>query len=239
MDPKGMEPHGMAMSAFFDGDTNAELSVRRDDGLEDTIPVSRFFRDPSEFTPIENAALDLCRGPVLDVGAGSGLHSLVLQEKGVPVTSIDIIPHAVEIMKQRGVKDAHCANIFEFQGGPYNTILLLGRGIGMVETIAGLDRFLAHAEGLVFADGLVLLDSLDVRVTDDPSHLAYHEANRKAGRYVGESRLQFHFQGKKGANCCWLHVDSDTLKERAEAASWLCDVILQEETGDYLAKLTR
>jgi len=156
MDPKGMEPHGMAMWAFFDGDTNAELGVRRDDGLEDSIPVSHFFRDASEFTPIENAALDLCQGLVLDVGAGSGLHSMVLQEKGVPVTSIDISPHSVEIMKQRGVKDAHCANIFEFQGGPYNTILLLGRAIGMVETIVGLDRLLADIQGLVSADGLVL-----------------------------------------------------------------------------------
>jgi len=239
MDPKSMEPHGMAMLAFFDGDTNAEVSVRRDDGLEDSIPVSRFFRDASEFTPIEKAALEHCRGHVLDVGAGSGLHSLVLQEKGVPVTSIDISPHAVEIMKQRGVKDAHCADIFEFEGGPYNTILLLGRGIGMVETMVGLDRFLAYAQGLVSVDGLVLLDSLDVRVTDNPTHLACHEANREAGRYIGENRLQFHFQGKSGPNCCWLFVDPDTLKERAEAASWRCDVILREESGDYLAKLTK
>lgn len=239
MDPRSMDPHGMAMLAFFDGDTHAVLGVRRDDGLEDSIPVSRFFRDASEFTPIENAALDLCRGLVLDVGAGSGLHSLVLQEKGVRVTSIDISPQAVEIMKQRGVKGAHRADIFEFQGGPYDTILLLGHGIGMVETIVGLDRFLACAQSLVSDHGLVLLDSLDVRVPDNPAHLAYHEANRKAGRYIGECRLQFHFQGKSGPNCCWLHVDSDTLNERAMAAGWRCDVILEEESGDYLAKLTK
>jgi hypothetical protein len=157
----------------------------------------------------------------------------------VAVTSIDITPHAVEIMKQRGLKDAHCANVFEFRGGPYDTILLLGRGIGMVETIAGLDRFLAYAQGLVSSDGLVLLDSMDVRGTDDPTHLAYQEANRKAGRYVGENRLQFHFQGRRGPDCSWLHVDSDTLNERAEAASWRCDVILREENGDYLARLTK
>ncbi len=109
-----MDPHGMARLAFFEGDTNAELNGRREDGLENTIPVSQFFRDPFEFTPIENAALDLCKGRVLDEGAGSGLHSLVLQEKGVPVTSIDISPRAVEIIKQRGVKDARCSGIFQF-----------------------------------------------------------------------------------------------------------------------------
>ena len=234
-----MDPHGMAMLAFFNGDTDAEQRVRRDDGLEQSIPVRHFFRDASEFIPIENAALDLCRGHVLDVGAGSWLHSLVLQEKGVPVTSIDISPHAVEIMKQRGIRDAHCTDIFEFQGGPYDTILLLGRGIGMVETIAGLDRFLAHVQGLVSADGLVLLNSLDVRVTDNPSNLAYLEANRKQGRYIGEHRLQFHFQEKTGPICGWLYVDPDTLNERAETANWRCNLILQEESGDYLAKLTK
>jgi hypothetical protein len=85
----------------------------------------------------------------------------------------------------------------------------------------------------------VLLNSLDVRVADNPTQWAYHEANRKAGRYVGENRVQFNFQGKSGPNCCWLYVDPDTLKERAEAASWRCDVILEEEDGNYLAKLTK
>ena len=234
-----MDPHGMAMLAFFEGDANAQVIVRRDDGLEESIPVRRFFRDASEFTTIENAALDLCRGHVLDVGAGAGIHSLVLQEKGLPVTSIDMSPHAVEIMKRRGVKDAHRADIFEFQGGPYRTVLLLGRGIGMVERIDRLDRFLAHVQGLVSADGLVLLDSLDVRVADDPDQLAYHEANQKAGRYVGENRLRFAFRGKSGPTCGWLFVDADTLNERAEAANWRCDVILKEKNGNYLARLRK
>ena len=44
------------------------------------------------------------KGKVLDVGAGSGCHSLVLQEKGIDVTAIDISPLSVETTKERGVK---------------------------------------------------------------------------------------------------------------------------------------
>jgi len=237
MDAKAMEPQGLALLAYFEGDLGAELIIHRDDGVDDPMPVSDFFREPTEFTEVESAAISLCSGHVLDAGAGTGLHSLVLQQKGALVTAIDISPQAVAVMTRRGVRDVHCADIYGFHGGPFDTILMMGHGIGMVETIAGLDRFLAHAHGLVSEEGQVLLDSGDVRLTVDPSHLAYHEANRQAGRYIGEVRLQLGFQGKRGPLCGWLHVDAEMLRERAESADWRCEVIVQEEGGHYLARL--
>jgi SAM-dependent methyltransferase len=239
MNPKAMEPFGMVLVAYFEGDTAAELIIRRDDGHETPLRIDVFFRDPSVFTAIDNMAIDRCAGHVLDVGAGTGLHSLVLQRKGFVVTSIDISPHAVSIMKRRGLTDLHCADLFEFQGRRFDTLLMMGHGIGMVETIAGLDRFLAHAHSLLSEDGQVLLDSFDVRVTDNPSDLAYQEVNRKAGRYIGEIRMQFEFQGEKGLYCGWLHVDAETLKEHAQSAGWRCETVLREERGDYLARLTK
>ncbi|MHC4589281.1 MAG: methyltransferase domain-containing protein [Planctomycetota bacterium] len=238
MDPRAMDLHGDALLDHVAGETGAELILRRDDGQEGRLPVSHFFRPPSEFTPIEKAAIEQCRGHVLDVGAGAGLHSLVLQEKGVRVTAIDISSPAVQVMARRGVVDVRCADIFEYEGDTVDTVLMMGHGIGMVETLAGLDRFLAHARGLLSDGGQVLLDSLDVRATDDPGNLAYHEANRRAGRYVGEIRLQSEYQGRAGPYYGWLHVDAATLKEQAAAAGWKVEVIIQEDSGDYLARLT-
>jgi hypothetical protein len=91
----------------------------------------------------------------------------------------------------------------------------------------------------VSTDGWILLDSNDVRATDDPSNLAYHEANRRAGRYIGEIRLQLEFQGTRGSFAGWLHVDPETLNERCGILNWGCDVIVHEKSGDYLAKLTK
>ncbi len=234
-----MEPQGLALLAYFEGDNDAELIIRRDDGLEDPLRVSHFFRDPAEFTEIERTALNLCTGHVLDAGAGTGLHSLVLQQKGLLVTAIDISPQAVATMTGRNVKHVHCEDIFDFHGGLFDTILMLGHGIGMVETIAGLDRFLSHTRGLLSDKGQVLLDSVDVRLTDNLRHLAYQEANRRSGRYIGEIRMQLSFKGRNGPLCGWLHVDAQTLKERAKASDWKCEVLLQEESGHYLAKLTK
>jgi SAM-dependent methyltransferase len=200
--------------------------------------VSHFFRAPEEFSPIERAALERCRGRVLDIGGGTGLHSLVLQERGHEVTTIDVCPEAVEIMTARGVRDARREDVFRFRGGPFDTLLMLGHGIGLVEDLAGLDRFLPHARDLAGAGGQVLLHSTDVSRTKDPAHLSYHEANRRAGRYIGEIRLRFEYEGRGGPSCGWLHVDEDTLQKHAAPAGWKCETLRREETGDYLACLS-
>lgn len=232
-----MAPHGKALLAFFEGDQSAELTIRRDDDLESLVPAGHFFRSVAGFSRLELAALDRCSGTVLDVGAGTGLHTLVLQERGLSVTAIDIDQNAVKIMKYRGVLNAQCTDIFEYQGALVETILLMGHGIGMVETLAGLDRFLPFAGTLVTPGGQILLESLDVRATGDPRHLAYQANNRLAGRYIGETRLQFEYRGIEGPWCGWLHVDSETLSEYADRAGWKCTVLEQTESGDYLARL--
>jgi hypothetical protein len=239
VDPRALDSFGRALRACFEGDITAELTIHRDDGRKIPLPVAWFFREPSAFTPIETAAIERCAGRVLDVGAGTGLHALVLQEKGLGVTAIDISSQAAHIMEQRGITNVHCMDVFDFQGGRFDTLLMLGHGIGMVETITGLDRFLAHARYLLVDRGQLLLDSLDVRITDDSGNLAYHEANRKAGRYIGETRMAFEFNGTMGPVCGWLHVDPNTLAEHAESAGWQTEILHRLASGDYLARLVR
>ena len=231
MDAKAVEPYGLALLDFFGGDASAKVIVHRDDGEKGDLPVSIFFREPSGFSAIEQRALDLCRGRVLDAGAGAGCHSLDLQERGVSVCAIDISPQAVEIMRKRGVREVECADLLEYRGGPFCTILMMLRSIGMVEDLCGLDRFLAHVHDLLPPDGQIVFDSLDVRCTSNPRRLAYQEAIRQAGRHVGEGRIRFEYKGLIGPFAGWLRVDPQTLSEHAGERGWACRVILQEEVG--------
>ncbi len=164
------------MLAYIQGDAAAQFLIRRDDGLEESLPVAHFFRTPKEFSSIEQAALDRCRGRVLDIGAGSGLHSLCLQERGFTVSAIDLSPQAVDIMNERGVLDVRQEDILQLHNETYNSLLLLGHGIGMAENLSGLDRFLEHARSLTATDGQLFIHSLDVSKTDDPRHLDYQAA---------------------------------------------------------------
>jgi SAM-dependent methyltransferase len=155
------------------------------------------------------------------------------------VCAIDIAPEAVEVMRKRGVEDARCADVFSFEADPFDTVLLMMNGIGVVGDLAGLDRFLAGVGGLLKPDGQVLLDSYDPGRTEDPANAAPPAARARPNRYRGEMRFQLEYKGAMGPSLQWLFVDSGTLAEHASRAGWSCEVIWQEEEGHYLARLAR
>jgi SAM-dependent methyltransferase len=218
--------------------------VHEEGGETEVVPIRVFFRGPSEFSALEEAALDLCRGRVLDAGAGTGCHALVLQELGLSVCAVDIAPEAVEIMRRRGVRDARCADLFRFQGGPFDTVLMMMNGIGVVGTLAGLDRFLGDVQRLLAPDGQLLFDSYDPRPEDaegdgSPGTGPPTAEQGAAGQYFGEMRFQLEYQSRRGPTLGWLFVDPQTLTARAGRAGWRCEMIWREEEGHYLARLTR
>jgi len=231
-----MKPYGMSLLDYHEGYISAAVEIVRDDGLVTPLPASIFFRSAQEYE-IERTALELARGCVLDVGAGTGLHSMFLQEKGLKVCAIDISPEAIQVMQGRGVIDVRRADVMSFAEGKFDTIFMMGHGIGMVETLSGLDQFLANARALLRPGGQILITSLDVRVTSEPINLSYQKHNAEAGHYIGEIRMRFKCRDVAGPLLTWLHVDPKTLTKHAHRFGWHCEVIRMEKDGNYLAGL--
>jgi SAM-dependent methyltransferase len=238
MDPAAMEPYARAMRDYYNGDLAAVMVIEREDGYRDEQSLSEYFTPPPEFSPFEKLALERCQGRILDIGAGAGRVSLALQERGLDVTAVDVAAPAVEVMRRRGVRQVALSDFFDYQGGPFDTLLLTMHGIGMVETLAGLDRFLVRAKALLAPRGQILCDSLDVRRTDKELHLGYQRRLEDEGRYVGEVRMRFEYNGLVGAPCGWLHVDQETLRARARIAGWQVEILAETPDGNYLARLT-
>jgi 2-polyprenyl-3-methyl-5-hydroxy-6-metoxy-1,4-benzoquinol methylase len=131
-----VEVRGLFISAildYFNGETSSKLMAIYEGGLEREVNLNAFFRGLAELPPIEKKAIELCRGQVLDIGAGVGRHSLFLQELGLSVCAIDISPEFIEIMKKRGVKDARRADLFTFNAGPFDTLLCIMNGTSLVQ----------------------------------------------------------------------------------------------------------
>ena len=107
------DPMGAAILDFQKHGKAARLRVLSSMFEEDEMPVTHLFRSIREMPVLEQKALQLAKGRVLDIGAGSGCHTLELQKKGLAVKAIDISPLSCEAMKLRGVKDAECINLFD------------------------------------------------------------------------------------------------------------------------------
>ena len=229
-------PHGAALKAYFGGEHDAVIIVYDDHGDVDELPASYFFREPAEFPEIETNALSLCRGRILDVGSGAGCHSLFLQDRGFDVCSIEVLPELVEILSARGLKNVRQAEIFDFEEERFDTVLMLMNGIGLAGTVAGLEGFLLKAESLVADGGQILADSTDLRGKMDPTG---HSAIRQDGRYVGEITFQLEFDGQKGSPFPQVYADPDLLRSVTESTGWGCEIIVRNEEGGFLVRITK
>ncbi len=238
---KAMEPFGLALTDYYTGKEVEKLIMHRDDGLKDEHPVEYYFREPSEFSLIEKEALKICKGKILDIGAGVGPHSLELQKMGLNVTSIDVSLHACNIMKKKGLKNVACMSFYEYCNSnkcKYDTILLLGRSIGFVENLNGLKKFLNNCKTLLNQNGNIIFDSSDLRTTTKPIHLAYHKNNQDEGRYLGEIRIRMEYQGLMGDYFQILHVDPDTLENIVIESGLKYEFVMKEENGgSYLVRI--
>ena len=237
MDADPWGPLGLALLDYYQGDRTVRVTVHTEGMKTEDLPARHFFREPDDFPPAEVNALALCRGRVLDAGAGAGDHALVLQRRGLEVVAVDISPLAVEIMRKRGVRDARPGDVFRLDGERFDTVLMMMNGIGVVGTLEGLDRFLEHASALLEPHGAILFDSTDLRRSLDVNEHRAMEARRREGRYEGEVRFQMEYRGRKGAPFTWLFVDPETLAEHAGRRGWLTQVVFEEEGGEYLARL--
>jgi SAM-dependent methyltransferase len=229
-------PFSQAILDYWHGDTKATYAIHRDDGFSIPVPVAPFFASPP-FNPLEQLALDRSTGRVLEVGAGVGRHSLFLQEHGHPVTAVELEPELVAIMSERGVTEPLATNITSLVDRQFDTILMLMNGFGLVGTPAGAAAFFDQARRLLSPGGQILCDSLDVRRTTNPVHLAYQVENLRRGRLVGQMRFWMEYRGQRGEPFDWLHMDFDGLRDLAQKRGWSAEMLAQEETGHYLARL--
>lgn len=233
MTEQAYDPHGAALLDCFRGAVDAML-ICHQDGARDDVPASFWLRETID--PLEAMALDLTHGHVLDLGAGAGLHALAFQRRGLQVTAIDIAPDCVTIMRERGVRDARCADLFSFDGGPFDTIVCLCNGLDKVGRLADLPKFLDRMRTLLVPGGQLLADSFDLRIGAGEARLAELSRKEASGRYFGEIDLRFEYKGRIGAPFSALQVDFETLARIAGESGWTCERIAAEG-GHYLARI--
>lgn len=233
---RSMDPMGRAIAEYYKTGKAERLRVFSPMFEEDELPLPTLFRSYDEMPEIEQKALNIAKGKTLDVGAGSGCHSLVLQDRGIDITAIDISPYSVETMKERGVKKVFEQDFFTLKG-QYDTILMLMNGIGIMGTLERMSVFFKLLDRILAPGGQVLCDSSDicyVYETDDgiielPDDMEYY----------GELSFQMQYKDTIGEPFEWLYIDADTLMMKAEENGYAVEVLAEGNHYDYLARITK
>lgn len=232
----GGDPMGAAIYDFHRNGSADVLKVYSSDFDDDEIPVSDLFREYEDMPYIERVALDLAAGRVLDVGAGSGCHSLALAKAGKESVAIDISPLSVEVMRERGV-DARLVNLYDDSfAEKFDTVLMLMNGTGIIGTLENMETFFTRIRQLLNPGGSVLIDSSDLRYLfeEEDGSLMIDLADD----YYGLVDYQMQYKDVLGEPFDWLYVDFDTLAYYAEENGFMAEMVANGEHYDYLARLT-
>ena len=202
----------------------------------DAMEVSYLFRSYKEMPKLEQKALQLAKGKILDVGCGAGSHSLYLQEKGLEVTSIDISENAIKACALRGVQNAQVQNVLDSNSNEkFDTILLLMNGTGIFGTLDQTSKYLQILKSLLAPNGQILVDSSDIIYMFDEDEDGSKWIS--ADGYYGELTFTISYKNQTEEAFPWLYLDYNTLQNAAHANGLECELILEGEHFDYLARL--
>jgi SAM-dependent methyltransferase len=222
---------------YLNGRGGQEIN-ERDDGY---IAVSAFskayFSEYEDWTLDEKKAMRYARGRVLDIGSGAGRHSLYLQGKGLEVLGIDNSPLAIEVCKQRGLRNAKVVPVSQISSelGAFDTVLMLGNNFGLFGSFEGAKRLLKKLNRITSEKGRIIAQSNDVYKTENPVHLDYHKLNRKRGRMPGQIRLRIRYQQYATPWFDYLLVSKDEMENILDGTGWKVNRYIESSGPTYIA----
>ncbi|MBT30899.1 MAG: SAM-dependent methyltransferase [Thalassobius sp.] len=225
--------YGKALWDYYKGKDAEGLVIHTSYGDIEDMPVEVFYRDFDDFPMMEAFAIERCRGKILDVGAGVGCHSLIMQDQGKDVHPIDISDYCVKIMNARAIENVRKQDFFKLKGEQYDTILFLMNGIGIAGDVNGLKKLLNHCKSLLKEGGEIVFDSSDVQYLKD------YDGVSSDDKYIGEIAYQYEYHNNKGDWFNWLYIDPELMKKVAGDLGWKFELLHQDENDQYLASLTR
>jgi|TARA_B110000495_G_C23021099_1_gene605808 precorrin-6B methylase 2 len=228
------DPFGKACLAYLKGIHGLEIKVKSDHTEDDILPVDYLFRTYNEMSLLEQTALDLCKGKVLDIGAGAGCHSKWLMEHGFTFLAIDQSSGVIEALQYQNINAVQVDffNLQEIQ--KYDTLLALMNGTGISGTEKKFPEFLNKCKKMLAKNGQLLIDSSDIMyLFDNDKKLKAHSKNK----YYGQVKYQMVFDNDKSEWFDWIYFSYEKLKEICQQNGMSCEFIFEGDLHDYLVRI--
>lgn len=224
---------GTALLDYYNGNYSEDILTETNISEEDELPLSYLFRSYGDMPKIEQKALDLARGRVLDIGCGAGIHALYLQDKGLDVKAIDTSAGAIEVCTLQGIKEAENINVLTLKEEKFDTLLLLMNGTGIFRNLEEMPTYLRHLKSLLRPDGQILIDSSDLKYMYDSD-----EEIENIDGYYGELEFVMRYKGMESLPFDWLYLDEHIFEAICDDHGLNFEVVSRGDNFDYLAKIT-
>ncbi|MCK0124450.1 class I SAM-dependent methyltransferase [Gelidibacter sp. F2691] len=225
---------GTALLDYLNGNFTEDIVTSTNISDDDELPLTYLFREYPDMSKLEQKALQMASGKVLDVGCGAGIHSLYLQEQGLEVKAIDVSKGAIEVSRKRGVKNAQLISVLD-ETETFDTIILMMNGTGIFQELDKTPHYLKHLKTLLNSGGQILIDSTDIKYMYEDDDGGYWQDLHS--NYYGELDYLLSYKGESEPLITWLYLDFETLATACESVGLNCELVMEGDHYDYLARI--
>ena len=217
------DAYGHTYWNYMKGLTSFSVVERSDGYVNVDAGFKEAFATYKDWDRHDKDAIKHANGRVLDIGCGAGRVGRYMQEKGQPYFGIDNSPLSIRVCKQRGVKDVKIMpieGIGSFKEGTFGSVVMLGNNFGLFGSLEKARRLLKQMYRITTATGLIVTETRDPYITDNPVHFRYHKENIKKGRMGGQLKLRIRFMQYSTDWFDYLYVSRDEMRELLEGTGW-------------------
>ena len=227
------DPFGKAILDYLAGVRDAQIRVDSNITEDESIQVNYLFRTFDQMPEKEQRALSMAKGRILDAGAGSGAHSLVLQNQNKDVVALDYSTTCCQGMQLQGLKEILNQDFFLLdESQKYDTLLFMMNGLGMPGKVERLEEFFIKCKSLLNPGGIIVGESTDILyMFEEEDGSVELDLN---GDYYGEMEYKMTYNNIEGQWFSWLYVASDLVIEVAEKVGFKVIDFYEGEESDYM-----
>jgi hypothetical protein len=109
-------------------------------------------------------------------------------------------------------------------------------GTGIFGKLEYVSKYLQKLKSLLAENGQILIDSSDIIYMFDEDEDGGKWISGTA--YYGELEFTISYKGEKEAPFPWLYIDYNTLQNAAVTNGLKCELVIEGDHFDYLARLT-
>lgn len=240
------DAHGQVMLKYSKGMPSLEVVEREDGYVNVDEGAHLYFLDYKDWKNREKKAIKYAKGRCLDLGCGAGRVMLYLQKKGMYALGIDSSPIAIKICKERGAKHAKVMDITEigkFRGGEFDTVIMFGNNFGLFGSKLRAKTLLKKLHAITSRNAVIMAETREPYVTNNPVHFKYHDFNRKRGRMPGQLKMRVRFMQYSTPWYDYLIVSKSEMKDILNGTGWkvkrFIDASGFKQNGEYIAIITK